>query len=66
MNQNTVIILALIGIGALVFLMSRQNQATAALRLVPMQYQNEERWELKRDSSGHIAEIIVHRDAKQS
>lgn len=32
-------------------------------RAVPF-YQNEERWELKRDARGHLKEIVVHRDAR--
>jgi len=33
------------------------------VRAVPF-YQNEERWELKRDARGHLKEIVVHRDAR--
>lgn len=64
MNQNAIAILLLFGVGALVLFMATQNRTSAPIpRLTPMQYQNEERWEIKRDERGRIAEIVVHRDA---
>lgn len=41
----------------------RGNGARASVRAVPF-YTNEERWELKRDDAGRLAEIVVHRDAR--
>lgn len=35
----------------------------ARARAVPF-YQNEERWEMRRDTAGHLKEIVVHRDAR--
>lgn len=41
----------------------RGNGARTSMRAVPF-YTNTERWELKRDKAGRLAEIVVHRDAR--
>ena len=58
-------ILALIGIGLIIWALSRHKiERLAEAKPILQQYHNKEEWELIRDEKGKLAKIVIHRDAK--
>lgn len=55
-TSGTSILIGIIVIGIIIWFMKGRTT----------QYQNTERWEIKRNEQGFAIEVIVHRDAKQS
>lgn len=73
-QQPLALLLLLAGLGAVLIVMTGRQAgavipspavgaAGARPQAVPY-YQNEERWELRRDERGMLTEIVVHRDAR--
>lgn len=60
-NENTVLLLAILGGVALVAFLAMQNNQAAPMIAG---YQNEERYSITRDSHGRATELVVYRDSK--
>ena len=70
-NDLWLLLLLLGAAGVALYLVSRRGAEGAQLRAPTadivnpmMTYQNEEEWEIRRDESGRIVGVIIHRDAR--
>ncbi len=77
-QQRALLLIA--GLAGAVLLLARPSSGTAAQAPIPTiwpatvngarplptvpYYQNDERWELRRDADGRLSEIVIHRDAR--
>lgn len=54
--------LAVVGVVAVFIMLAKNN--TPVLALSAQTYNNEEKWDVVKDSNGRVKTIVVHREAK--